>query len=91
MMSKQLVEDVLHTEYQVIGSGAGMMLQAWPITTKELAQYAAELRAENARFNQKIAAAEEIFSHFGGLSELSKLENGQGETAVDLIDDYLKL
>lgn len=44
------------------------------------------IKAEN-----KLIAAEKIFNHFGGLSELSKWENGQGETAVNVVQEYLKL
>ena len=50
-----------------------------------------DLADEIVRLRAKLAAAEKIFNHFGGLSELMKWENGQGETAVDLIGDYLKL
>jgi len=46
---------------------------------------------ELSKLRAKVAAAEKIFFHFGGLAELKNWENGQGETAADLIDDYLKL
>lgn len=39
----------------------------------------------------KLAAAEKIFNHFGGLSELSKWENAGGETAANVVQEYLEL
>ncbi len=58
---------------------------------KERLQNRAKIAGERNQLRKRIAAAEKIFNHFGGLSELMKWENGQGETAVDLIGDYLKL
>lgn len=49
------------------------------------------LRAENARLTIKLSAAEKIFNHFGGLSELSKWENAGGETAANVVQEYLEL
>lgn len=49
------------------------------------------LRTENARLAMKLSAAEKIFNHFGGLSELMKWENGQGETAANIVQEYLEL
>lgn len=46
---------------------------------------------EIIKLRAKLAAAEKIFRHFGGLSELAKWENSQGESAKELIDEYLKL
>jgi len=83
-MSKELVQEVLNSYFQEIGNGAGKMIRAWTPAEFELAEYANQLE-------DKLAAAEKIFFHFGGLAELKNWENGQGETAVDLIDDYLKL
>jgi hypothetical protein len=49
------------------------------------------LRDERDSFIVKLAAAEKIFNHFGGLSELMKWENGQGETAANVVQEYLEL
>lgn len=38
-----------------------------------------------------IEAAEDIFRFFGGLDELKKWENGQGESAKAVIEKYQKL
>lgn len=49
------------------------------------------LREECDSFIAKFAAAEKIFNHFGGLSELSKWENAGGETAANVVQEYLEL
>lgn len=46
---------------------------------------------EIIKLRAKLAAAEKIFTHFGGLPELANWENGQGESAKELIDEYMKL
>ncbi len=46
---------------------------------------------EIIKLRAKVNAAEKIFAHFGGLSELAEWENSQGESARELIDEYLKL
>lgn len=51
----------------------------------------APLWDEIKQLRDKLAAAEKIFNHFGGLSELSKWENGQGETAANVVQEYLEL
>lgn len=38
-----------------------------------------------------IKAAEAIFNHFGGLDELAKWENAEGEPVKTLVEKYQKL
>lgn len=71
-------------------SYCGGSLAGWA-QKHDMQDCAEHLRAENARLTAKLAAAEKIFNHFGGLSELSKFENGQGETAANVVQEYLEL
>lgn len=52
---------------------------------------ACQVEVERDKLRAKVTAAEKIFAHFGGLSELAKWENSQGESAKELIDEYMKL
>jgi len=53
--------------------------------------YIDQLRAEIAHLEQKLFLAEKIFTHFGGLNELAKWENADGESAASVVQDYLEL
>lgn len=62
---------------------------AWTDNENELAEYANKLRAENARLTAKLSAAEKIFNHFT-FDHLMKMENGEGKTPANLVQEYLE-
>ncbi len=88
-MSKELVEKILNSYVEEVGTGAGKMLRAWTPAENELAEYAAELQAENARLTMLsglLAASKiELVDRNSELqSENARLiaENKRLETAV---------
>ena len=78
IMCREFVQRILETRVD------SDTREAWPGDVRYLAEYA-------ARLQDKLAAAEKIFNHFGGLSELSKWENAGGETAANVVQEYLEL
>ena len=79
-----------------LGNGdneSGKVVDAIVARREELAEQRGnnDDKLEIIKLRAKIAAAEKIFAHFGGLSELAEWENSQGESARELIDEYLKL
>ena len=44
--------------------------------------------SELSRLRAQIDAADRIFAHFGGLGELAKWENANGESAAQVVKEY---
>lgn len=86
-MSSQLVQDVLNSYVQEIGTGAGKMLRAWTPVEDELAEYAASLEAENARLAAAHeAAADELARVMQELREARHKLELENQVNGDLFD-----
>lgn len=70
----ELIETIMSSEHQEIGNGAGKMLRAWTPCERQLAKYAAELRAENARLDAALVNATDALTDATKFNEATAAE-----------------